>query len=166
MHREESRGQVMLRKPEIVEVVELGREEEPLHVERRVVDNSENAAGDITRTLEISDYAAMSVTTSTEDARALQGGGRVTIAVADIAGKMEQALREKYQLVNERRLERKETLIVNVPANKKVIVEIHWKLIWANGSVRMRDARTKVIVDLPFRFSLKLSFDTKTRNLD
>jgi hypothetical protein len=138
------------------------RTQEEFDVEVRVFDNRKTSSSSveilgITHRHKIVTRLDFQRATSTS-----HGAGVSLFGAADVRAELRRELRRAAGLDEEFELSYSQSTEITIPARTRVIVEIHWKLIWQHGVCRIRTGAR--LVDVPFALTKQIRFDKKVRD--
>jgi hypothetical protein len=136
--------------------------EEEFDLEVRVFDNRKTSSSSV-ETFGITHRHRIMTRLDFERATSATLGARVTLlGVADVQAELVRELRRASGLDRESELTYSQSTEITIPARRRVIVEIHWKLIWQHGSCRIRTGAG--LVNIPFSMTRQIRFDKKVRD--
>ena len=87
------------------------------------------------------------------------GGGIKLLGIIDVQATFTDEIRRNRASSQESELTVEQTTSINVPANTRVKVEIHWKLLWERGICEVTAGAQ--VIDIPYSVTRRLRFDKK-----
>lgn len=87
------------------------------------------------------------------------GGGIKLLGILDVQATFTDEIRRNRATSHEAELTVEQTTSINVPANTRVKVEIHWKLVWERGVCEVTAGAQ--VIDIPYSVTRRLRFDKK-----
>lgn len=138
------------------------RTEEELDVEVRVFDNRKTSSSSV-ETLGINRRHTMVTRFDFQRATSASlGAGVKLFGIADARAELGRELRRTVGLDQESELSYSQSTEITIPSRTRVVVEIHWKLIWQHGVCRIKTSARSV--DVPFSVTEQIRFDKKVRD--
>jgi hypothetical protein len=155
-------NEIDLSKAHVSSLRQTTRTEEEFDLEVRVFDNRKTSSSSV-EILGITHRHR--IVTRLDFARATSsslGAGVTLFGVADARAELGRELRRTAGLDRESELTYSQSTEITIPARTRVVVEIHWKLIWQHGVCRIRAGARSV--DIPFSMTRQIRFDKKVRD--
>ncbi len=150
---------------QVVSVALTDKTEEFTGEDRRVIDNSQSDIS-VTRRFTVTREWSQSYTIEHEKTQTKTKGVNIKIIEPlSIQYSVAIALRDKYTITEGTKKTYTEDVTLQIPANKKVYVLIHWKNIWQNGIATLRDQQN-VEIEVPFQVLDGVNFDQSQIDAD
>ncbi len=143
---------------EVLGITESERSEEPLGVDRRLIDNSKSSTK-LTRRFSISKEWTKTYTIEYEKSQV--DGTQFNIGVNESVGfqaSSEETIRKQYSISEEEKETYLDEVEVEVPGFTKLSLSFQWKRIWQHGLIRLCAQNDKEIC-IPFRVAVGITFD-------
>jgi len=141
-------------------VLETDRSEDDWYVERRSFDNARGTS-DFSTTIAISRSWKQTLDLDKEVTNTTLGKLGLKVAeVIDAGVSVEQAVRRRFSVSDEREEAYTTTLEVKVPVATKRTIELQWKRVWQHGFVVVQGASSAE--QIPFKVLVDIRFDTTT----
>lgn len=136
--------------------------EEEFDLEVRVFDNRKTSSTSV-ETFGITHRHRIMTRLDFEGATSATLGARVTLfGVAEARAELVRELRRASGLERESELTYSQSTEITIPSRMRVVVEIHWKLIWQHGFCRIRTGAG--LVNIPYSMTRQIRFDKKVRD--
>ena len=156
---------VVLKRPTISRISEATfRREEPLGDEVIAFNNAESSSTAV-ETIRLSRTARISMSVDLTKAKSISGSAGVTfLELAKVQASMQNEITNRYSFSAGSELTFEQTTVVNIPARTSVQVILHWKTIWATGTIVIAERNVEV-AEIPFEVTVGLAFDKETRDV-
>lgn len=126
--------------------------------EVRLIDNSRSEIS-VTRRFTVSKEWSQSYTIEYEKMRSSSKGAEIQLGdPVGIRASVDNSLKSRFAVSGESKRVHTEEVSIEVPAKKKVSVLTHWKSIWQNGIVTLRNQQN-IDIEIPFRVLHGVNFD-------
>lgn len=133
--------------------------EQDLPVETFDFDHSRSRSTS-TETFVIRQSRKVVATIDFQKAKTGSGGASIKLlGIIDVQATFTDEIRRNRASSQESELTVEQTTSINVPANTRVKVEIHWKLVWERGICEVTTGAQ--VIDIPYSVTRRLRFDKK-----
>lgn len=133
--------------------------EQALQVETFAFDNSRSRSTS-TETFVIRQSRKMVTTVDFQKVKSSSTGASIQLfGIFGAEARFTNEIRRSRSLGQESELTVEQTTSINIPANTRVKVEIHWKLVWERGVCKV--SAIGQMLDVPYSVTKRLRFDKK-----
>jgi hypothetical protein len=145
--------------PQILDITETHRSEEPIGTETRRIENLTGAAR-VTRTMRVTREWRRTVSLGLDSSDGTSIGAQAGPDWLALRASVEQSLSRTYSISTDRREEFVDEISFEVDPGSAVTVVLAWKRVWQHGVVHVLSRGTPV--EVPFRVADGLRIDQST----
>ncbi|MFL9458663.1 MULTISPECIES: hypothetical protein [Nostocales] len=140
-----------------VDIIETESSEELLDTETRTIDNSKKGDGEITRTITITKEWSKTYLINSEKSLINGVEGIINFPVLNIKFQAEQEIRNKYEILKQKKESVTHTIQVKVPPGTKRTIPIRWINRYQNGKIKYFINNT--LIYTPYKVLVDVTYD-------